>query len=496
MALGKFQMQGFKSWKGLTKSNHISAMFATRPQEASSVVMRMLEHNYGKSLDSYLSKFPIKYFDEDNDFTWKLMGSSRRNVPIYEARDIEGNVLTTGMAGVNTEPFYVVFSEDMFFDGEVIVGEKNEVYPLRILGDPTYEGTLSVYKVELMGGVRTGMPVEELLFGKRFSVEFAPVEKELSRKVGGVRYNAPISMRNEFSRVRIYDKVPGNMLDKKLGISIPMTNAKGETASYKTWMHYEDFQLEAQFSEYKNHVTMYGTSNRTSTGEYFNLGKSGNILQTGAGIREQMSYANQNFYNTFSLKLIEDMLYELSTGKIEYRNRTFILDTGERGAALFSKAVQEKASGWNALNYFGGNGQVNVIQNTTSEYHTNSLSAGFQFTEYRAPMGITIKINVNPMYDDPVRNKIYHPDGGVAESYRFDIYDIGSMSAPNIQLARVKGQEDIRGIQRGLRDPFTGVSGGDIAYDEDSSTIHKMAVLGALIYDPNRTVSLIPAILA
>lgn len=35
-----------------------------------------------------------------------------------------------------------------------------------------------------MGGITTGMPVEELLPGKRFSVEYAPVEKDFSRKVG------------------------------------------------------------------------------------------------------------------------------------------------------------------------------------------------------------------------------------------------------------------------------------------------------------------------
>lgn len=40
------------------------------------------------------------------------------------------------------------------------------------------------YKVELMGGITTGIPVEELLAGKRFSVEYAPVEREFSRKAG------------------------------------------------------------------------------------------------------------------------------------------------------------------------------------------------------------------------------------------------------------------------------------------------------------------------
>lgn len=35
-----------------------------------------------------------------------------------------------------------------------------------------------------MGGNTQGIPAERLLAGERFSVEFAPVEKELSRQVG------------------------------------------------------------------------------------------------------------------------------------------------------------------------------------------------------------------------------------------------------------------------------------------------------------------------
>lgn len=35
-----------------------------------------------------------------------------------------------------------------------------------------------------MGGITTGIPAERLQAGERFSVGFAPVERELSRKVG------------------------------------------------------------------------------------------------------------------------------------------------------------------------------------------------------------------------------------------------------------------------------------------------------------------------
>lgn len=263
-----------------------------------------------------------------------------------------------------------------------------------------------------MGGVLTGMPAEELQLGKRFSDDFSPVEKDLSRKVGDIRFAAPISMRNEFSRIRLQHKVPGSMINKKLACGIPIKDPKTNKVRVENyWMHNVDWEFEQQFANDKNYCIMYGRSNRSFNGEYYNFGKSGNVLQTGAGIREQMEYSNTYFYNEFSLKLVEDALFELSTGILGFKDRIFVLESGERGALQFSKAVAERVSGWQAFNYYRGDGQPPLIKNVPSEMHDNALSAGYQFVEYRAPMGVTVRVKTNPFYDDNVRNKIRHPLG-------------------------------------------------------------------------------------
>ena len=142
------------------------------------------------------------------------------------------------------------------------------------------------------------------------------------------------------------------------------------------------------------------------------------------------------------------------------------------------------------------NSSLRVVEKTQSNLHSNALSAGFQFVEYKAPNGVRVKVNVIPMYDDPVRNKIQHPDGGPAFSYRYDIMDIGTMDQPNIFKCKIKGQNELRGYQWGLRNPFTGqVNNMNMSYSEDSAVIHRMATLGVCILDPTRTVSLIPSIL-
>lgn len=462
-------------------------------------MVQLLAFYRGKTLDTFLNQFPTREFEDDSEYYWDVIGSSRRNIPLVEARDENGTVVTdaSGMIGVGTAPFYLVFPEDWFADGEYIVGNLNEIYQFRILGDPRMEGTNAVYKVELAGGNTAGVPAERLLAGERFSVEAAFVEKELSRKVGDVRFTSPVSMRNEWSVVRIQHKVPGSMLNKKLAVGIPIIKETegGYTKSVATkWMHNVDWEVEQQFSEYKNNALAFGRSNRNANGEYMNFGKSGNVIKTGAGLFEQMEVANTKYYNTFSLKLLEDALYELSASKLDFGDRYFLIKTGERGAIQFHKEVLKTVSGW--TQFVLDNSSIGVIQKTQSKLHQNSLSAGFQFVEYKAPNGVRVKIDVDSFYDDPVRNKILHPNGGVAFSYRYDIMYIGTMDQPNIFKCKIKGDNEYRGYQWGLRNPFTGQKGNPyMSFDEDAAVIHRMATLGICVLDPTRTKSLIPAIL-
>lgn len=125
------------------------------------------------------------------------------------------------------------------------------------------------------------------------------------------------------------------MLNKKLAIGIPIVK---ETASGKLehsvspmWMHNVEFELEQQFNEYKNNAMMYGRSNRNANGEYGNIGKSGNALRTGDGLLAQMEYGNVMYYNNPEsvMTLLLDALYELSAGKLDFGDRTFVVNTGE-----------------------------------------------------------------------------------------------------------------------------------------------------------------------
>lgn len=158
---------------------------------------------------------------------------------------------------------------------------------------------------------------------------------------------------------------------------------------------YVDYQVECQFSEYKNNALAFGRSNRNANGEYLNIGKSGNVIKTGAGLFEQMEVANTRYYNTFSLRLLEEALYSLSAAKLDWGERYFLIKTGEYGALQFHKAVLDVVSGW--TQFVLDNSSIGVIEKTQSKLHSNALSAGFQFVEYKAPNGVRVKIDVDPL---------------------------------------------------------------------------------------------------
>lgn len=507
--LGKFQKMSFQGWKGdVLKKHHLFSIFRDKPQMATDLMVQILAWHKGKTLDTFLSQFKTKLFDNDKEYTWEIIGSARRNYPLVEARDANGTVIDStyvGNVGIGGEPFYLVFAEDWIGDSEIVVGELNEIYPIRhIESNGRNEGTNTVYKVQLWGSVLTGIPKEQLYPGKLFSVEYAAVEGELSRKAGTVRFSSPIAMRNEFSHIRIHTKVSGALLNNKVAFGVPLVretaDGKGKKEVVDMWMHEVQWQLEQQWNDYKNFIQAFGRSNRDMNGEYHDYGKSGEAIRTGAGLFEQMESSNTDFYNDFSLKRFMDNIYAISRANLDFNQRKFVVKTGELGAIQFSRAAMSEGSGWSPITYEYDATSMGVMNKTTSKmnpYGGAYKMVAPQVTEFVAPNGAYVKIDVDSFYDDPVRNKIQHPLGGPAMSYRYDIFDIGTMDQPNIFKVGVKGEEgDFTSYEWGFRNPFTGQMGNpNMSHDEDSATIHKYTTTGVCVLDPTRTMSFIPAVL-
>ncbi len=400
--LTPFQMTEAKSHAGLTTANHLGAMFGQKPQVLSNIVHKMLGAAGVANIDTFLNTLPVKYVDSDDDYTWKLVGSSERNIPLVEAR-VNGAPITVA-AGTNIgqggSEIELVFPELYFSDVNVIVGEKNEMYQLRILDVPEAEGTNYVYRVSLMGEAREGIPAAELAPGKRFSKEFSPVEDTMSIKGGDITFSSAIEMRNSFTTIRMEHKVPGNMLGRRVSAPIAGIDANGNVKETTVWMQEVEWRFEQAFSREKSIAMMYSRSNRDENGQYHDVGKSGFVIKQGAGIREQLEVSGVTYYNEFSLDLLVSKLQDLSEGKLDFGNRTFIMRTGERGAIQFHKEAYKEANGWQSLSQ----NNPAPVQKTSSMLHSNAFKGGFQFTEWLAPNGIRVLLEIDPLYDDKVNS--------------------------------------------------------------------------------------------
>lgn len=499
------QMVGVTAWKGtVTKDNHLYGLFHTNPQMASDVMTVLMSSMHLPTLDTYLSKeVPVREYEDDSELFWDVVVSSRRNIPLVEARTMSGETVTAGKGtiGQNFEPFYLVFPTDWFALGEVLWGELNEVYPMIVKEEGRQEGTNTVYLVEMFGadGAK-GIPAEQLLAGRKFSWAYAPVEENFSRKVGDVRFSTPVSMRGDWQRVRLQHKVGGKELGKRLAANIPVSrevNGRTETAIASRWMLAVTWKIEETWNEYKNNALDRGVSTRMENGEYSNFGLSGLANRQGSGFRQQQAAGNQTYYTKFRIGLIEDALYGISAGKLDFSKRKFVIRTGERGAMLFSKEAKKEMSGWIPL--YGGTSNVPYIKSGAStDFAPNGVSVtDLQITKWISSNGLEATIMIDSSKDDLQTNKIMHPLGGPAESYRFDIFYASDEEQPNVQKCMVKGQPELRGYQWGpFANPFTGeMNNASASFDEDAAVVHYKAMLGLVIYDPTRCVSLIPAIL-
>lgn len=494
MALGKFQIsRPFTAWKSeITKLNHISTMYHSAPQKATNFVVELLARNYAKTLESTLSAFPTKEFETDDEYVWDVLGATRRNIPLVECRNMDGTVATgENMVGKNGEEFYLVFGEDWFFNQEIIHGRFNEKYPILIKGNPRYEGTNVVYTCEVANGTTSGIPAKYLQLGERFSTSHAVVSRELSRGVGGIHHVAPTSMRNEWTTIRLKDEVSGALIDKKIAFGVPMVKEEAGRMVKSTqpmWMHYQEYEFNKTWSEYKNNAYAYGVSNRNANGEYLNFDASGEVIRMGDGLYAQMERGNIIPYNKFSLKFLEEVLTGFSAGKLDFKDRKFMIRTGEFGALLFNREAKSALSGWTEFQYDGTN--LGVVTKNGEGYALKNI----QFNKYIAPNGVEVSVEIDPAYDDPIRNKITHPMGGVAQSYVFDIFDLGTAEQPNIFKCGIKGKPEYWGYQWGIRNPYNGSTNNPyMSFEDDKAIMHRMATLGLCILDPTRTMRLVPA---
>lgn len=491
--ISKLQIVDQKYWGGLTREAHLGWLGMLEPQYVNKIIDRIYEVNYGSdNIVSFIDQFPVHYLDEEGTYRWMLQGSEERNIPLTGAALIDGTAINaTHRPGVGRSQFFLTFPERYFAATSVIVGEYPDDYALRVVEDPVEVATGWRYRVELLTGEDTlFVPPADLIPGTRWSEEYGLVEHELSKRGTEVKHAGPLMMENVTSVIRKNYEVPGNMITKGKNHPLAFAFIDQDGKTQTRWIDKLGWDFMKQFRWDKARLLLHGKSNKLMDGQYGNKGESGNTVRSGFGLYEQMEGGNTLFANRFSLDSLTDFAMDITVGKFKEDSRKLVLSTGEYGAYDFHKAASNKASGITWLqsghNFKTSGGKM-------------ILDEG-QIMKYVAVNGIEFNIIIDPMKDEQVRNKIYHPEGGLASSRIYDIWDFGTTGGkPNIQRVAVKDNEEFFKYIPGMRDPFTPYnkpSGPQMtASVVDGYSVHKQFIGGVMIHNPLKTGRILPAIL-
>lgn len=481
-----------KDWAGLTTENNLGALFEQEPEKIGKLISRLEYLDLGEDLISLLEKYPTHYLEDDVQFEWKLQGAEEKNIPLVKATDMnDTEVAATDEFGKGISRFKLWFDEKLFFQTHVIVGQNPDIYKYLIKTEAEQVGAYFVYEVELLtGDPEDFAPYDELVPGTRWSVEYSLSEQTLSKTGSDISFTAPFKMANRMSMIRKKHLVPGNMIRKKANspYAFGLHGKKDET--HTVWLNKLDWEFRRQFRREKAKLLMFGKSNKMADGSYGNLGESGYEIKAGMGLREQISPSNIMYYNKFDIETFVDYCLSLSVGKLPQDSRRFVIGTGEHGLKVASRAIEAYA-GANALEY-------NRIEGMSG-----GASASFrrpQFVKLADINGITLEFMHIPQYDDGVRNKVTHPEGGLAESHRMTIMDFGTADGePNIQMVRANGLDEVFRYLPGLRDPYSaggkGAGTGSMATTVDGYEIHKADWCGVMVRNPMRMAEWIPNVL-
>lgn len=482
-----------KDWAGLTTSNHLGALFGERPIVINDFISRLQYMDLGEDLISFMNQFSTKYISDDKEYEWMLQGAEEKNLPLVKATDINGSEFTgISTAGKSGSRFLMYFPEKLFFKQNVIVGMKPDLYHVMLRTEGTQVGADFMYECELVtDNPNLFIPFEELAAGTLWSCDYSLSEQILSKDGSDISFTSPFRMSNRLSFIRKKHLVPGEMIRKRENDPTIFGLHGKDGKTFNMWLNKLDWEFLRQFRREKARMLMFGKSNRRSDGSYGNIGDSGYEIKAGMGLRNQISPSNTYYYSDFDIELLVDYALSLSVGKLPEDTRRFVIATGEHGLKVISRAIEQYA-GANALDY---NRIPGLTQGSKASFQRN------QFVKLADINGLRFEFMHMPAYDDEVRNKIYHPDGGVAESHRMTIMDFGTAKGqPNIQMVRAEGHEETFGYIPGLRDPY---SPGGMANNPkvmstpvDGYEIHKADWCGVMVRNPMRMGEWIPNILS
>lgn len=444
-----------------------------------------------------------------DDYQWKLVGS-----PHVEAYITELLVASNALPGKGGLSFKIALDKDWFHEPVLLKSENPNLPLLKILGFPVQRGANSFeYEVELQtSDPNAYIPVDYLQPGRRFIDIATQVSDELNTKYGGDQYAEMFKLQSHVGNVarklEISDKaIRAEIAARSEGRALPTA---GEDANHMReqgvgvgYVYQENFkskkgdEIKAGIFITKAEARLLDRveMDREMMMEFGQLQKtvdhdSYKPIKTAPGWRQLVRDGHYMQHNgSLRLEDIFEYLMTIFVGKNGFSDRYIRIATGEGGLLLMHRLIAEQAKTFTVID-------THFIKGTTSEFHSNALEFGAQFTKWRAPNGVIVELVYDPMKD----NRQLFPElapgtNYTLESFCMDIFDFGKTDQKatgasrdeNITMVMQDGVEEYFTVSN-VYDFATGAekSGGNVYSNNKDLGIYRSMSGSLCIWDISR----------
>jgi hypothetical protein len=460
----------------MTELNHLGAALIAKPDVLEGKMTQIFTaHRYSDNPLTTMLAGKHEETRKSSEWEWKMRGANTR--PLIVIENLEA---TNSTPGKMKTTFKLKLDEEWFIPGDILhPGSSDKRYQVRIQDGPVRHGTGFVYTVRLMSDdPNFFLPAHYLKAGQPWAKLFSQYE-EAAEQSGSTQYSMPFTLKNRMGRYRKQYRVTGDAAQEVLAVKIQDNAGKW----HDSWIKYAEVEYWEQW--YRELERGYWYSRSTDTV----IGANGRPIRSGPGVQELLEDSHQHHYSALTATLVEEYLMDIFYGRVKPGKARKIKGfTGEYGMIQFHRAIQD----WQAKNGFIQVVDKVMIDKTSSEYHENALSAGYQYVKYRMANGAELELVHNPLYDDQEINFEIDPVTGFPiESQRITFLDFsGEGAESNIKLMN-KANSFKCGYVAGLQTPFGPVNKGPMAHSGDYYEMHVQKQCGVHIEDVTKCGELI-----
>jgi len=470
-ALGsKLQTRQMQYHSTMTELNHLGAGLHARPVKLKGTMDKLFSSQNLYSDNPISAKLMGNKLTEETigglTWEWEMKGANCRPLVSIENVNPSGDV----KLGLFKRPFLLKLDENWYVPGDVVSpGTSNKKFQCRIQSEVRKHGDGWVYEVQLVTENSSDfVPVKYLIPGTKWGKLFSQYE-EANNQRGSTQYSTPLAFTNRMGKIAKKYEVTDYASTEVLAVAIPVPGGKPA----ETWMRYADVEFWQQYYREKERTFWYSRTSDIT-------GSTGRKVQSGPGIQQQLEDSHIYRYNQLTTKGIEEYLMDIFYSRTSPGKRKVLAGyTGEFGLIEFNRVVTD----WASKRGFTLNVE-NFIDGVKSEFHTNSLQAGFQFTRYNMANGVSIEMHHNPLYDDVEINWEIDPITGYPlESMRITFLDFeGGNGKSNIKIMNRKDSFAF-GYYEGLYGPYGPKKGGNMSHERSSYSMHAEETCGLHIND-------------